>query len=349
VPEAFSVRKHLQGDLLDFLSASGFGEALTIGLIRDLVCLLAAYREEDVPLFPEVFVLSAAATLSSLAPGAQRIVIGEARLDDQASAKVLKRCAGLALRGWGVYVANVDVENVEFGLFRAQRHSFATSAEESMADLDSNSPVVLIRNRGRLVVELRNAKGMTFTASFTSARAAPSALAKHVQEFVVVMSAQLPVQQSQRFRPYMERLLVEQLQHCHGTLLAALPAPNVDAPPPEQFSDGAWLQTPIDLAGIHETAVTKKDADSLADLQAAEALLAGMVNSDGVVVVGTNGTLLAYGVFLKPSDEEKKRLPDRGGGRRRTYELMALRLGSFMKAAFFRSQDGETDCQRASE
>ena len=49
-----------------------------------------------------------------------------------------------------------------------------------------------------------------------------------------------------------------------------------------------------------------------------------MVRSDGVVVFATNGSVVGYRIFLKPNDEEKKELPDKGGGRRRTFALMQL-------------------------
>jgi hypothetical protein len=71
-----------------------------------------------------------------------------------------------------------------------------------------------------------------------------------------------------------------------------------------------------------------------------------MIASDGVVVFGTNGTLLGYRIFLKPTEEEKKDLPDKGGGRRRTYALMQRRLGAMLRAVLFRSQDGNTECQK---
>jgi hypothetical protein len=71
-----------------------------------------------------------------------------------------------------------------------------------------------------------------------------------------------------------------------------------------------------------------------------------MISSDGVVIFGTNGTLLAYRVFLKPTDDEKKILPDKGGGRRRTYALMLSRMDHALKAALFRSQDGDTECEK---
>jgi len=71
-----------------------------------------------------------------------------------------------------------------------------------------------------------------------------------------------------------------------------------------------------------------------------------MIASDGVVIFGTDGSLLGYRVFLRPTEDEKKSLPDRGGGRRRTYALMKQRLGADLKAALFRSQDGDTECEK---
>jgi hypothetical protein len=331
---------------MDFLGQSGFAATPTIGLIRDLACLLSSYREEDVPLFPDVFVIGSLPVLSTLAPGTQRVTIGEAGIDDEMAPRLLKRCAGLACQGWGVYVALVSPDRAEFGLFRALRHSYATSAEESMKDLEGASPVVLIRNRGRLVVELVNAKNQTFTASFTSAPPAPSPLAIHVHDFAIAATALMPEGQSANFRPYFERLMMDLLQRCHGTLMCVHAPPLDGEPPPRELGDGVWLNPPVDLASLHTAAAASGTAEALADLQAMEALLSGMVNSDGLVVLGTQGQLLAYSVFLKPNDEEKRILPEKGGGRRRTYELMRLRLGTDLRAAFFRSQDGETDCQR---
>ncbi len=346
--QAFSVRRHLQGDLMDFLDQSGFAATPTVGLIRDLACLLSSYREEDVPLFPDVFVVGSLSVLSTLAPGTQRVPIGTNGINDETASRLLKRCAGLALRGWGVYVALVSPGKVEveFGLFRALKHSYATSAEESMKGLDGAAPVVLIRNRGRFVVELINSKNQTFTASFTSAQPAPSPLATHVHDFVIAATSAIPQERIDIFRPYLERLLVDLMQHCHGTLLA-IHAPLLDGQPrPQELSDGVWLNPTIDLAAIHGAAASLGTAEALADLQAVEALLSGMVNSDGVVVLDTYGGLVAYSVFLKPNEKEKVNLPERGGGRRRTYELMRMRLGADLRAAFFRSQDGETACHK---
>ena len=108
-----------------------------------------------------------------------------------------------------------------------------------------------------------------------------------------------------------------------------------------------WPKQQINLLDLHRNAKASNSTDGLADLQAAESLLRGMINSDGIVLFGTDGTVLAYHVFVKPKDDEAMKLPDIGGGRRRTFELMKLRLPSIFKAVFFRSQDGATGCERA--
>ena len=118
------------------------------------------------------------------------------------------------------------------------------------------------------------------------------------------------------------------------------------ARPLENIARGVWLKPPVAIGKRLADAMSKKDADSLADLQAAESLLSGMMNSDGVIILGTDASVLAFRVFLRPKAEEREQLPDRGGGRRRTYELMKLRLPSLFHAVLFRSQDGETACER---
>src|SRR4051812_44584780 len=128
---SFSIRTPLQGELIDFLRNSGFECTHTTELVRDLTCLLVSYREEDVPLFPDVFVLHSPDAISSLSPGTQRIVVGSAPLNTAAQ-QILKDCATLAVRGWAVYVAKVGQNTGEFGVFRSLTHAYATSAEETM-------------------------------------------------------------------------------------------------------------------------------------------------------------------------------------------------------------------------
>jgi hypothetical protein len=346
VAKTFSIRNPLQGELIDFLKSSGFECTRTTELVRDLTCLLASYREEDVSLFPDVFVLPNVNAVAPLSPGTERVVLGSAPMSTGADA-ILKNCASLAVRGWAIYVAKTTDNAAEYGVFRSLVHSFALSADQTMADDAESSPAVLIRNRGRLVVELSNAKRETFTAAFTSAPASVPVFASHVATFVEAATSTQPGDGAASVRQYLVRLLTDILQHCHGALLAAHVAPD-DGIAPATLSDGVWLKTPIDFSSTYRAAVEANNAQSLASLQAFEALLTGMIASDGVVVFGTNSTVLGYRIFLKPTEEEKKALPDRGGGRRRTYSLMSRRLGPQLRGALFRSQDGDTECEKAS-
>lgn len=344
---AFSIRTPLQGELFDFLQRNQFTSPTAVSMVRDFTCMLAGYREEDVPLFPQVFVVTTSDAADWLMAGVQHVKLGETDVNDNTAAKILKDAAALAQNGWSIYVAPASKANrVEYGVFRSRLHSLATSAEEMLISEGNLFPAILVRNRGHLVVELLSSKNDTFTATFSSASASPSGFAQQVTTFAEVASSDLAIEDQEKFRPYLSRLLNDTLLRCHGTLLAVHVAP-ASGRPPQSLNDGVWLHSPLDLATSHRTAVATNDASTLSTLQSIEHLLSGMISSDGVVVFGTHGTVLGFRIFLKPTAKEKKSLPEKGGGRRRTYALMKGRLGLELRAAFFRSQDGETDCDKA--
>jgi len=340
----YSIRESLQGALHDFVRSSGFENVHLEEMIRELVGMLASYREEGLPLFPEVFLFSSTNGLTALAPSSTQITLGKARLEADSSADILKGCAPLAASGWAIFVVKEE-NGVRYGLFRASRHALAMGAEESMLGLGRDEPVIIIRNRGHLTVELRSATGDRFNAVLTTSSAKTSSLEKHVEIFVTAATEAL--MDGEDFRPYLRRLLTDTLQRCHGTLLGVVEDQQTEIDP--TFRDGTWPSPRIALAELRAAAAKTATADSLADLTAAEVLVQGMINSDGIVLFGSDGSVLAFRVFLKPNDEEATKLPESGGGRRRTYELMKLRLGAAFKAVFFRSQDGQTACERAKD
>lgn len=345
VHDAYSIRDSLHGALHDFVRNSGFENVHLEEMIRELVGMLASYREEDLPLYPEVFVFSSPNGLKALAPSSIQVTLGSTQLVANSASAVLKNSAPLAASGWAIFVVK-EGDLIRYGVFRSIRHTLALGAEESMLGLGREEPVMLIRNRGHLTVELRNTIATRFTATLTTTPAATSALESHVDRFVAAATAALA--DVNDFRGYLKRLLTDALQRCHGTLLVVVATlEGVDLDPTLQ--DAIRLAPRIRLAELQEAALKSGTADSLADLIAAEALLRGMINSDGVVVFGNDGSIVAFRVFLKPNDLEAAKLPNSGGGRRRTFELMRLRLGATFKAVFFRSQDGETRCERSDE
>lgn len=342
VSDAYSIRVSLHGALHDFVRRSGFENVHLEEMIRELVGLLASYREEDLPLFPEVFVFSSPNGLTALAPSTTQVTLGTTKLAADSANAIVKTCAPLAASGWAIFVVK-EQDTVRFGLFRAVRHALALGAEESMLGLGRDEPVMVIRNCGHLTVELRSTTGDKFTAALTTNSAKASALESDVETFVAAATTALA--DSQDFRAYLRRLLTDILQRCHGTLLAVVGNQQAELDPALQ--DGIWPLPRIALADLLSAALKSGSADALANLIAAEALVRGMINSDGIVLFWDDGSIVAFHVFLKAKDNEALKLPDSGGGRRRTYELMRLRLGVAFKAVFFRSQDGETKCERS--
>jgi hypothetical protein len=303
--------------------------------------MLASYREEDVPLFPEVFVFASPEGLKALAPSSQQTTIGTLPLAAESAATILKNCAPLAKGGWAIFAVKEN-EEIRYGLFRSMLHSLSTAAEESMGGLGEGIPVILVRNRGHFVVDLRTTTNKHFTATLKTTPAEPSPLDKHVEAFSKAACSDIP--ESRVFQSYLRRLITAILQDCHGTLLAVI-EPLKSGKPHASLKDGVWPTPALTLSDLHARARSARTSDALADLIAAETLLRGMVNSDGLVVFGSDGTVLAYHVFLKPSSTERGQISEEGGGRRRTYELMRQRLKSRFKAVLMRSQDGGTKCE----
>jgi hypothetical protein len=340
---AYSVRDSLQVALQEFLRRSGLQCERLKDIVRELVSLLAGYREEGLPLFPEVFVFGSPDGLKALAPSSDQVTIGTLALIGGPAPRIIKDCAPLAVGGWAVFIVKESDSQLRYGLFRAVRHSLATAAEESMKDLGKDLPVILIRNRGQLVVELRSTVAEQFTATLRTVPAEPSPLEEHISRFVE--AAARNTNDPLIYKPYLRRVLTGILQHSHGTLLAVVDPSKCPPDVHDSLTDGVWPSPPIDLAQILFRAIASDDAEGLAEVKSAEALLSGMVRSDGIVLFGSDGKIVAYRVFLKAQPEEVGGLPTSGGGRRRTYELMKVRVGMVFNSVFFRSQDGETGCE----
>jgi len=344
IPDAYSIRQSLQGILQDFIRASGFKDTNLEDVVREFVGILASYREEDLPLYPEVYLFHSENGLKALAPSSEQFTIGTADLCADAAQVIVKNCAALAENGWAIFVVR-DHGGIRYGVFRSLLHAFATGAEEAMPGLGQDEPVLLIRNRGHLTVELRSTAGVQFTASLKTAHPEPSRLPAHVANFVEAATTEST--DKQNFPLYLARLLTSILQHCHGTLLAVVTSGTQSAE--SALSDAVWPSPKLNLPEAYANARKNDSAEALATLQATEALLKGMIGSDGVVVFAADGTVLGYRLFLKPNADEAGRLPAQGGGRRRAYELMKIRIPSMFKATLIRSQDGETECTRQAD
>ena len=339
--EVYSIRDSLQGSLQTFVRNSGLDSTFLEELIRDFVVLLAAYREEDVPMFPSVFVAYRREDLSSILTTGKPVQLGSVDRTGGPASTILKDCAPLAREGWAVFVHIDDKDIAYYGVFRSARHSLSTGADEVIADLGDSVKLVMLRNCGHQSVEIYNTSRNKLTAVLKVATSAYSALDAHISLFVRTMTA--GVAESYELQAYLKRVITGIVQHCHGTLLAVMHAD--DDKNSSNTPSGVIPQPCINFADLHAEAMKLRDADSLADLRAAEVLLEGMIGSDGIVVFGNDATVKAYRSFIKPNPEEEVKIGTEGGARRRTFALMKLRLSDRYLGAFYRSQDGDTKCE----
>jgi hypothetical protein len=247
VDEVYSIRESLQGKLADFIRKAGFQCILLEGLIRDLVVSLGAYREEDVPYFPEVYIFSSPAHLGSLPIAGERLVIRSSPLRDGAAASVLKDCAPLAVGGWAIFIVKDSPDEIRYGLFRAQRHSLSTNTDESMSGLSASTPVLLLRNRGMQTVELLDGTGARLTAILKAVLAAVPELDAHIATFAGAMVAD--IEENDDFRAYLTRLLVRLVQRSHGTLLAT--CQNIESATESALADSVRPVPVIDFYSLY--------------------------------------------------------------------------------------------------
>ncbi|MCZ6652979.1 MAG: hypothetical protein O7D91_08125 [Planctomycetota bacterium] len=342
-----TIRKGLIGSLTDFVHDSGFG-LTDLNIVVDLVYQLAEYREEGVLFFPDVYLVKptdALDPLSMIAPGADRLNLKNANLDSEFSARVLKDCAALANHGWSVFV-EVSGNEGRYGLFRSEQLPVSVSSAELLADPDTASgTVMLIRNCSKNCVELISGAGRSMEFALTSSKPASEPVAHSLSVLAAAAVSALEEPMKSQIRPYIERTLSSVCQQCHGTIIAVLSAET--GPIPNSLTDGVVLEVPVDLADAFSGLSEEESASALSRLSARETLVRGMIQSDGITILGSDGTVRAFSVFVKPNDEERGSMDEmdiKGGARSRAYQLLKLRLGDTLDCVFFRSQDGKMEC-----
>jgi hypothetical protein len=344
--EQKTIRDPLLGMVADHLGKGQINCGLTQQVGCELVALLSAYREEDRRLFPQVFLFGPVPTdpILVLAPGTPMLEIGKVANDQgtprQVSITALKTCAYLAIDGWCVYIRRLE-NGFSYGLFRPAAESYATGPEAAL--IASSLPAALLRHSAENTVEIINSSGGRLEISLTTAAPSNRAMGGQVLEFAQASCSDMALESREQASGYLARVLTEFLRESHGTLLATAPfAKPLD---PKKFSDGILLSEPIPLVQTMLTAVKQQTAADLSLLRAHESLLRGMITSDGVTILGTDGSIRGFRVFVHRRGKrvEDQRGPSSGGARSRAFDVLRGYIGSTLRAALFRSHDGRTE------
>jgi hypothetical protein len=341
-----TIRNVLFGSLHDFLQESGFGAVMDLTV--ELVYELSDFREESEAYFPDVFLLkigNGEDTLTSLAPSAQRISLESIEIAPGTGAKILKNTAALAEAGWAVYIS-IDGKKASYGVFRSEISPIAVSTLDMLVASTPETGIgLLIRNCSKKCVELVACGGRRMEMALTVEKPGRTSLSVAIEKLAKEITADVEEEYRGICMAYFEKLLFRILQRSHGTII--LVVPSIQNSLPGWFEDGIAISPPVDFERPLREFKKAETAASLSELFSLETLLRGMIRSDGLTIFGSDATIRAYRVFVKPDADEHRRLSDteiHGGARSRAHELLKLRLGDSLNSVFYQSHDGKSNC-----
>lgn len=208
--------------------------------------------------------------------------------------------------------------------------------------------MVLLRHSAENTVEIINSAGGRLEISLTTAAPSNQATSGQILNFSRAACSDVAENATEQAAGYLTRVLTEFLRGSHGTLLAT--APISKALDPKKFSDGVILHEPIPLVQTMLTALRERTAADASLLRSQESLLRGMITSDGLTILGTDGSIRAFRVFVHRTGKSRgsQQGGASGGARSRAFDILRgyiLRgyVGKILRAALFRSQDGRTE------
>lgn len=339
-----SFRHLLTGAIDDFLAEQGMASPATAGALAELVVVLSHYREEGTALHPLVFLCERLDALMAHVEASDALVLGEGDESPETVRLAIKTCAPLAQGGWSAFLDRQG-ETLRFGVFRTDDFVLReTPLQVLRRTHDPSLRAVAIVRVAEDVVELRGGVGPSRHVYLSGARTEALPPGVVSQELLASVTRDSDERVRADLFTFYRRVMLDVVRAAHGTLVAVVPAgPRAGRP----FRDGVFLPSPVDVGAAIAAHQASRGAATQASLQGLRALLRGMMASDGVTVLRTDGAVVGFNVFVEHAPApEGGRAPVPGGARRRTFETLAGMLGRGLDAAFYRSQDGHTECRR---
>ena len=153
----------------------------------------------------------------------------------------------------------------------------------------------------------------------------------------------VPLGIQEQVRSFYFRVFTTVLRSGHGCLAAVLHERNKKLP--LKFRDGVAITPALDVASKVSSLLRTNDCESDTRLRATAALIRGMLCTDGVTLMRSDGSVTAYNIFIKSDKEIGKQTVAFGGARRRAFQTLCSWLGADLRSAFFLSQDGHAEYQ----
>jgi hypothetical protein len=337
--------RHLLSDAISsFLSEAGLGSAQVGEPLSELLVTLSRYREEGEPLFPVAFLGDDLDGMMRVLDGKERVAMGTGPRTRETVQRALKECAPLGQgRWWSLYLLLVP-EGFSYGIVRTEPSPLAETPQERMRRAsDGTSRMVGVLQLAENVVELRALGGLTRHVFLSGARAENLLPTVAMDELALGLTADVPEPARGLTRDFYRRVLFEAMQASHGTLVAVLPRGGSGLP---LFVDGVLLGQPIDMAARVMRYHDNPEVETASAVNAMAQLLRGMMATDGITVLRSDGCIMGYNAFIRHPETLSRESARGGGARRRTYEVLCGWVGRELTTAFFRSQDGAIACCR---
>ena len=311
--------------------------------VAETIVALSRYREEGAALFPAVFFGEDLPTLLAQLGGRDPVLVGCGPRLPVTTRRALKQCAPLGRGAWAIFLVRRD-DSYEYGVFRADDFVLSESPMSRLRGLrDRALHIIGIVQLAENILEVRSSAGAGRLVHLSGARTDVPPATMLLLELVGAITRDVPEALRPETGTFFRRVLIDALRSTHGSLIAVLPHGSHDVGP---FVDGLLLATPLDVAARVEQWRRDRSITARSDVQGLAQLLAGMLSADGITLLGSDGSIVGYNVFLHPGpgpgDEGAL-----GGARQRTFRALASEVGRTLVAAFMRSQDGYSECRIA--
>jgi len=345
VVKVVSLRDHVRGAVVEFLEHARMSCLKTQEGLVTIINSLAHYTEEGKVLFPEVFVFDDVGLILKMLGPAEGVAVGVGAKEPGTMAAALKRCAPLARGGWAVYIERRQ-DVFGYGLLRCGTSALSLSAAEILVDkADAQCPVLVLRQVGRNLIELKSSSQSNLLIHFGATKEGEISAAPLIDGFIEALTDDVPTDIQELTASFYRKVLIEVLRAEHGTLAAVLRGRRKAIP--SRFREGVPLALPVSIPDRIRELALKTDSESQIRLEACGTMIVGMLLSDGITLFGSDGTVRAYNIFIKHPRAKGASGTPSGGARSRTFDIMASVVGTTLTAAFMHSQDGHVEFRRA--